>query len=94
MDIAYRMCLHTYVLHSGKLSQEKTFVNWRKIRFSQNFRRLLDGAANCAARGPHTSKFRGENFREYPQNLKFTKVFSLKSFPLYGICMVYWCVIQ
>ena len=33
-------------------------------------------------------KFCGENVREEPQTSKFTKVFSLESFPLYGINFV------
>ena len=36
----------------------------------------------CLTKGHHAPNFCGEDFRE---TLKFTKVFSLKSFPLYGV---------
>ena len=31
-------------------------------------------------------EFRGENFRGWLKIMKFVKVFSLESFPLYGTC--------
>ena len=39
-------------------------------------------------RGRNFRKFRGENVHEEPQTSKFAKVFSLESFPLYGINFV------
>ena len=51
-----------------------------KIEFSQ---RKLSRIAH--AKGCHAPKFHGENFSEYSyKTVKFTKVFSLESFPLYG----------
>ena len=74
------------VLYSRKHSREKTFANWRKIWFcGENFCRLL-----VCAKGHHAPKFRRENFRK---TVKFAKIFSLKSFPLYDIVpwvMIVW----
>ena len=43
------------VLYSGKLSWEKTFAKWWKIRFfcGEKFRELLAGAANCTTKELH-----------------------------------------
>ena len=66
-----------YILCSGKLTWEKTFVNWWKIRFSQkNFCEMLTNTAKWR----HASKFRGENFYEQPQNLAICISFVPQSF--------------
>ena len=72
------MCLP----YSGELSRKKTFANWWKIRFSQ--RRLVD----CSLVLPKDTtppNFMEKSFMNSHKTLKFAKVFSLKSFPLYGI---------
>ena len=60
-------------------------LSWMGEKYSfrgENLRGLLASAAPKDAMPP---KFRGENFRESPQNRKIrAKVFSLESFPLYG----------
>ena len=66
--------------YSGKLSREKTFA--KNTIFAE--RTFADCSLLPRQRTPR-SKFRGENFRVQPKLTKFAKVFSLESFPLYGI---------
>ena len=74
-------CQVAEIPYSGKLSREKTFANWRFSR-----RKLSWIARLCRTKGRHALKFRGENFRANShKTAKFAKVFSLESFPLYGI---------
>ena len=47
----------------------------------ENFHRLL---ACAVLKDPTPPKFHGENFMNSHKTAKFAKVFSLKSFPLYG----------
>ena len=69
--------------HSGKLSREKTFTNWWKIRFSQKI--LLQSACFFCAKGYHASKFSRENFHEYPENDEIHESSLPRNFPLYGM---------
>jgi len=50
------------LLYSGKLSREKTFPNWWKVRFLR--RKLSQMARFCRTKGCHAPKFCGENFHE------------------------------
>ena len=72
------------VPYSGKLSREKTFMNWWKIRFSQT--KLLRIVRLCRAKEFHAPNFREKTFANSHKTAKFAKVFSFKSFLLYGIC--------
>ena len=58
--------------------REKTFINWGKIRFSRI-------AHFCHVKGRHTPNFAEKTFVYSHKTAKFAEVFSLKSFPLYGI---------
>ena len=62
---------------------QKQFQSFSCIAGNFRGRKLLRIARLCRAKGCHTPKFRGENFRKHPQTVKFVKVFSRKSFPLY-----------
>ena len=53
--------------YSGKLSREKTFVNWWKLWFFMKKNLLSQNTRFCYASGCYTSKFRRENFHKYPQ---------------------------
>ena len=73
----------TYIPYSRKFSREKTFVkttnkkiSWRKLSRIHTIDRIW---VAC------TCDVREENFRERARTPKFMKVFSLESFPLYGI---------
>ena len=66
--------------YSDKLSREKTFVIWQKWDFcGENFRGLLAGVAAKDATPPNFAE------KTFYKTLKFMKVFSLESFPLYSI---------
>ena len=63
--------------YSGNLSREKTFVNWWKITFHrENFHGLFAGCPQISWE---------KTFANSHKTSKFAKVFSLESFPLYGI---------
>ena len=73
--------------YSGKLSREKTFANWWKIRFcGENFHGLLAFPVPRDATPPN---FAEKTFANSLKTAKFAKVFSLESFPLYGIMNVH-----
>ena len=76
------ICFICQVPYSGKLSQEKTFVNWWTF-CRENFHRLLAGAANCTTEGHHASKLVEKTFTNSHETSKFAKVFSLESFLLH-----------
>ena len=71
--------------HTGKLSWEKTSANWWKIRF---LRRKLSQIARCWYQKMPNVAYK--TFTNSHKNSKFTKVFSLKSFPLNGmrLCII------
>ena len=70
--------------YNGKLSREKTFVNWWNF-CKENFCGLL-----CFAmpKDASLSNFMEKTFANCNKTAKFAKVFSLKSFPLYGITLL------
>ena len=68
--------------YSGKLSREKTFADWQKIRFSR--RKLSWIACLCRAKECHAPNFTEKTFANSHKTTKFAKVFSLESFPLYS----------
>ena len=69
----------------AKVSREKTFTNWWKYDIrGENFRRLLAFATPKGAM-PQIS---WRKLSRRATKLKFAKVFSLESFPLYGILLV------
>ena len=77
------MSLGNLILYSGKLSREKTFANFAVLwLFAKVFFAKFGGVAPLVLqkRAIHESFLR-EN-RIFHQ---FAKVFSLESFPLYGI---------
>ena len=59
------------VLYSGKVSREKNFVIWWKIRFS--WRKLSRIARWCRHQKMPYLQFHGENFCKSLQNLKIHK---------------------
>ena len=61
---------------------EKTFMNWWKIRFSR--RKLSQIACFCSTKGATPPNFAEETFVNSHKTMKFVKVLSLESFPLYG----------
>ena len=63
--------------YGGKLLREKTFTDWGKIRF-------LRIARFCSAKGVTPPNFSEKTFTNSHKTTKFTKVFSLESFPLYS----------
>ena len=70
--------------YSRKLSREKTLVNWWKSEIcGEDFRGLFGVTSNVWV---WPSIFTEKTFMDRPKTLKFAKVFSLESFPLYGIC--------
>ena len=77
----------SWVPYSGKLLREKTFANWWKIHFSQRKRSRI--APFSCANGCHAPKFREITFTNSHKTTKFAKVFSLESFPLYGMLVTY-----
>ena len=70
--------LYTRIPYSRKLSREKTFCNWWKIRFS--WRKLLRIARFCFAKRCHAPNFAEKTFAYSHKTAKFVKVFSLESF--------------
>ena len=76
-----------YDLHStvsGKISREKSFVNINDEKYGfhrENFRILLTFAVPKDATPPN---FAEKTFVNSHKTAKFTKVFSLESFPLYS----------
>ena len=72
------------LLYSGKLLKEKTFANWWKMFRRELFRTLSRIVHSCHAKGHHAPKLR--KLLWISTKLKFAKVFSLKSFPLYSKC--------
>ena len=70
--------LRNYVLYSRKLSRIGEKYNF----CGENFRRLLASAAPKDATPPN---FAEKTFANRHKTVKFAKVFSLESFPLYGI---------
>ena len=69
--------------YSGKLSREKTFANWWKIRF---LRRKLSWIVTFAAPKDATPpNIMEKTFINSHQTVKFAKVFFLESFLLYSI---------
>ena len=77
------VCLSSFVLCSGKLSRGKTFEgeNFRElVKIRENFHRLLGYTVPKDASPPNFMK---KTFVNSHKTAKFTKVFSLKSFPLY-----------
>ena len=71
---------------SGKLSREKIFANLWKIQFS---RKLLQIVSFCCANRCHAPKISQKiTFTISHKIAKFTKVFSLESFPLYSMLVL------
>ena len=71
-----------WIPYSGKLSRKKTLQIGEKYNFrGENFRGLLTSAAPKDATPPN---FAEKTFANRHKTAKFAKVFSLKSFPLYG----------
>ena len=91
MVISFKFHPLTFIPYSGKLSRVKTFANWWKYNFcGENFRRLLACAAPKVATHPN---FAEKTFANSHKTAKFMKVFSLESFPLYGMVSSLWeCV--
>ena len=85
-------CMHMENKRIAFGTQNSTYMyrivgNFRelvKIRFSR--RKHLRIARFCLAKGCHTPKFVEKTFAYSHKTAKFTKVFSLKSFLLYGTC--------
>jgi len=75
--------LKSHIPYSGKLLREKTFMNWWKIRYSR--RKLSWIARLCHSKERHIPNFVEKTFTNGHKTRKFVKVFSLESFPLYGI---------
>ena len=48
-------------------------------------RKLSQIVRLCCAEGCHTPKFHGKTFANNHKTAKFAKVFSIESFPLYGM---------
>ena len=48
----------------------------------------------CHAKEYHAPKFRREDFTNSQKTVKFANVFSLESFPLYGICTEDYCLLR
>ena len=70
--------------------QQETFeweniANWWKIQFTQ--RNLSWIACFCCAKECHTPNFTEKIFTNSYKTVKFVKVFSLDSFPLYSTCI-------
>ena len=63
----------------------ENFSKLVKSRFSQ--RKLSRIAHFCSAKGRHTPNFTEKTFTYNHKTTKFAKVFSLKSFPLYGMVL-------
>ena len=70
--------LRNYVPYSGKLSRIGEKYDFR----GENFYGLLASAAPKDATPPN---FTEKTFANRHKTMKFTQVFSLESFPLYGI---------
>ena len=75
---SYHVSLRNYVLYSRKLSRIGEKYNF----CGENFRGLLASAAPKDATPPN---FAEKIFANHHKTVKFAKVFSLESFPLYGI---------
>ena len=65
-----------------KLSREKTFTNWREIRFSQ--RKTFTDCSVVPPMDATPPNFMKKTFPNSHKTSKFVKVFSLESFLLYG----------
>ena len=63
----------------------RNFRELVKIRFSG--RKLSRIAHFCSGKGCHGPNFVEKTFAYSHKTVKFAKVFSLESFPLYGMCM-------
>ena len=80
--------------YSGKLLREKTFANWRKIRFSR--RKLSQIAQFCCAKGCHAPNFAEETFVYSHKTAKFAKKsfllrkFSAIRYVCYDFCCCLW----
>ena len=74
--------MYKCILYSGNLSRQKTYANWWKIEF----RGLLAHTVYCRL---SLQTITEKIFVDRHKTASFTKVFSLDSFPLYGM----YCVI-
>ena len=86
-------CNRSLLPHNKKLSREKTFTNWWKIRFSQ--RKFLQIA--CLSGQPNTMppKFTEKTFTKSHKISKFKKKISLsKVFPVYNILCLHMHIIN
>ena len=63
--------------------RKKTFANWWKIWFME--RKLSQVAWFCCAKECLAPNFAEKTFANSHKAMKFTKVFSFKGFPLYGM---------
>ena len=78
-----------HIPYSGKLSREKTFADWRKIRFSR--RKLMWIARFCCAKGYHVPQISWRKLLRIAT--KPSNSFSLKSFR-YTVLLVKHCKIN
>ena len=79
------VCTRSWILYSGKLSREKQIGDFRG-----EHSRI---AHFCSAKGRHTPNFEEKTFVYSHKITKFAKVFSLKSFPLYGSVIPKLCLL-
>ena len=66
----------TYCI-AGKLSREKTFADWQEGPFRRMLKSIMGGYG--------TPNFVEKNFVGGSKTVKFVKVFSLETFPLYSM---------
>ena len=72
--------------YSGKLSRDKTFVNWRKIRFShRKLSRIAHWYMVSPPKDTTPPNYAEKTFANSYKTSKFAKVFSLEIFPLYMV---------
>ena len=77
----------SYVPYSGKLLREKMV---KSTIFAE--KAFVDCLLLPHQRTPHRPTFHGENFANSHKTMKFTKVFSLKSFPLYDTVVLRFAI--
>jgi len=75
---------HTHILYSGKLLREKTFANWLKNTIFAE-KTFTDCSLLPCRKVPSPQNFTAKTFVDSHKTAKFAKVFSLESFPLYGM---------